>query len=99
MPAQRHHVELTAVQDRELNRSCARARARPLRGSGPRSWPRGFRSALTGSVLERAAKTTDTQVLDSAEFLESVKFDAQGLVTAVVQDANSLEVLMVAWMN
>ena len=43
--------------------------------------------------------TTDAQVLNSAEFLESVKFDAQGLVTAVVQDANSLEVLMVAWMN
>ncbi len=43
--------------------------------------------------------TTDAQVLDSAEFLESVKFDAQGLVTAVVQDADSLEVLMVAWMN
>lgn len=43
--------------------------------------------------------TTDTQMLDSAEFLDSVKFDAQGLVTAVVQDANSLEVLMVAWMN
>ena len=41
----------------------------------------------------------DTQVLDSAEFLESVKFDAQGLVTAVVQDSASLEVLMVAWMN
>ena len=41
----------------------------------------------------------DTQVLDSAEFPESVKFDAQGLVTAVVQDAESLEVLMVAWMN
>ena len=43
--------------------------------------------------------TTDAQVLDSAEFLESVKFDVQGLVTAVVQDAESLEVLMVAWMN
>ena len=41
----------------------------------------------------------DIQVLDSTEFLESVEFDAQGLVTAVVQDANSLEVLMVAWMN
>lgn len=41
----------------------------------------------------------DTQVLDSAEFLETVKFDAQGLVTAVIQDAESLEVLMVAWMN
>jgi phosphoribosyl-AMP cyclohydrolase len=43
--------------------------------------------------------TTDAQVLDSAEFLASVKFDAQGLVAAVVQDADSLEVLMVAWMN
>lgn len=43
--------------------------------------------------------TTDAQVLDSAEFLAAVKFDAQGLVTAVVQDADSLEVLMVAWMN
>jgi phosphoribosyl-AMP cyclohydrolase len=41
----------------------------------------------------------DMQVLDSTEFLESVEFDAQGLVTALVQDANSLEVLMVAWMN
>ena len=41
----------------------------------------------------------DIQVLDSTEFLESVEFDAQGLVTAVVQDANSLEVLMVAWMT
>ncbi len=43
--------------------------------------------------------TTDAQVLDGAEFMDAVKFDAQGLVTAVVQDAESLEVLMVAWMN
>ncbi len=43
--------------------------------------------------------TTDAQLLDSAEFLAAVKFDAQGLVTAVVQDADSLEILMVAWMN
>ena len=41
----------------------------------------------------------DIQVLSSTEFLESVEFDAQGLVTALVQDANSLEVLMVAWMT
>ena len=52
-----------------------------------------------GSVPERAAMTTDAQVLDGAEFMDAVKFDAQGLVTAVVQDAESLEVLMVAWMN
>lgn len=28
-----------------------------------------------------------------------LKFDANGLITAVVQDATTLEVLMVAWMN
>ena len=28
-----------------------------------------------------------------------LKFDDRGLITAVVQDANSGEVLMVAWMN
>ena len=43
--------------------------------------------------------TTDIQMLDSTELLDTVKFDAQGLVAAVVQDADSLEVLMVAWMN
>lgn len=31
--------------------------------------------------------------------LPPIKFDANGLVTAVVQDATSREVLMVAWMN
>ena len=39
------------------------------------------------------------QELDRAEFRDTVRFDAQGLVTAVVQDAETLEVLMVAWMN
>jgi len=28
-----------------------------------------------------------------------LKFDERGLITAVVQDAQTLEVLMVAWMN
>jgi phosphoribosyl-AMP cyclohydrolase len=28
-----------------------------------------------------------------------LKFDNEGLIPAVVQDANSLQVLMVAWMN
>ena len=28
-----------------------------------------------------------------------LKFDSQNLIPAVVQDANSLQVLMVAWMN
>jgi phosphoribosyl-AMP cyclohydrolase/phosphoribosyl-ATP pyrophosphohydrolase/phosphoribosyl-AMP cyclohydrolase len=31
--------------------------------------------------------------------LPELRFDAQGLIPAVVQDAGSLEVLMVAWMN
>jgi phosphoribosyl-AMP cyclohydrolase len=31
--------------------------------------------------------------------LADLKFDDRGLVPAVVQDADSLEVLMVAWMN
>jgi phosphoribosyl-AMP cyclohydrolase len=31
--------------------------------------------------------------------LPPLKFDAQGLITAVVQEATTSEVLMVAWMN
>ncbi len=35
----------------------------------------------------------------SAEELSSVTYDSSGLVVAIVQDAESLEVLMVAWMD
>ena len=31
--------------------------------------------------------------------MDKLKFDKRGLIPAVVQDANSLQVLMVAWMN
>jgi phosphoribosyl-ATP pyrophosphohydrolase/phosphoribosyl-AMP cyclohydrolase len=31
--------------------------------------------------------------------MENLKFDANGLITAVVQDAITKDVLMVAWMN
>jgi phosphoribosyl-AMP cyclohydrolase len=31
--------------------------------------------------------------------METLKFDSNGLITSVVQDANTKEVLMVAWMN
>jgi len=31
--------------------------------------------------------------------LEGLKFDANGLIPAIVQDANTNEVLMMAWMN
>jgi phosphoribosyl-AMP cyclohydrolase len=37
--------------------------------------------------------------LTPEQFLAAVKFDAQGLVTAVAQDAKDGRVLMVAWMN
>jgi phosphoribosyl-AMP cyclohydrolase len=37
--------------------------------------------------------------LSPDEFLKAVRFDAQGLVTAVAQDATDGRVLMVAWMN
>lgn len=33
------------------------------------------------------------------ELLPKLKFDERGLITAVVQDAQSLQVLMVAWMD
>ena len=31
--------------------------------------------------------------------MNELKFDAQGLIPAIVQDAESKEILMVAWMN
>jgi phosphoribosyl-AMP cyclohydrolase len=37
--------------------------------------------------------------LSPEQFMADVKFDAQGLVTAVAQDAKDGRVLMVAWMN
>lgn len=37
--------------------------------------------------------------LSPDEFLQAVRFDAQGLVAAVAQDAKDGRVLMVAWMN
>lgn len=33
------------------------------------------------------------------EILSQIKFDAQGLVPAIVQDAVQLDVLMMAWMD
>jgi phosphoribosyl-AMP cyclohydrolase len=32
-------------------------------------------------------------------WIDDLKYDAQGLIPAVIQDALSLQVLMVAWMN
>jgi phosphoribosyl-AMP cyclohydrolase len=45
------------------------------------------------------SKSKDRTVSESASERIQVQFDQRGLVPAVVQDANSGEVLMVAWMN
>ena len=37
--------------------------------------------------------------MTEAELLGTVRFDAQGLVPAIVQDSETLQVLMLAWMN
>lgn len=38
-------------------------------------------------------------MIDTSRFISAVRFDADGLVPAVAQDAESGEVLMVAWMS
>jgi len=40
-----------------------------------------------------------TEQISIDEFIGTVRFDTQGLVTAVAQDARDGRVLMVAWMN
>jgi len=37
--------------------------------------------------------------MTETELLEAIRFDAQGLVPAIVQDSASGQVLMLAWMN
>jgi phosphoribosyl-AMP cyclohydrolase len=37
--------------------------------------------------------------MTAQEFLAAVRYDARGLVPAIVQDATTQEVLMMAWMN
>ncbi len=44
------------------------------------------------------SKMIDTK-LDSEAFFASVRFNADGLVPAIVQDARTQQVLMMAWMN
>lgn len=45
------------------------------------------------------AKPVITESKEIEEFVDNVKFDAAGLIPAVVQDVENNEVLMVAWMN
>nr|TFG53677.1 MAG: phosphoribosyl-AMP cyclohydrolase [Hyphomicrobiales bacterium] len=46
-----------------------------------------------------SADKNSTEQLSHEEFITAVKFDANGLVVCVAQEANSKAVLMVAWMN
>ena len=50
-------------------------------------------------MSELYASQPEFTTLDFDEFNNSLRYDTQGLITAVVQDIESLEVLMVAWMN
>jgi len=40
-----------------------------------------------------------TEDLSRTEFLATIKFDQNGLVPAIIQDATTHQVLMMAWMN
>ncbi len=51
---------------------------------------------MTFDTLENAAAGTQTPL---AEVLEHIPFNSEGLIPAVAQDADSREVLMLAWMN
>ena len=42
---------------------------------------------------------TGTRIDPTAEQLAAISYDAEGLVPAIIQDAGSHEVLMMAWMN
>jgi phosphoribosyl-AMP cyclohydrolase/phosphoribosyl-ATP pyrophosphohydrolase/phosphoribosyl-AMP cyclohydrolase len=66
-------------------------------------------SASPSSAEQQSASTRDagysegiplgTPIAATEAELAGVKYDANGLVVSVVQDATSREVLMVAWMN
>jgi phosphoribosyl-AMP cyclohydrolase len=51
---------------------------------------------MTFATLENAAAGTQAPL---AEVLEHIPFNSEGLIPAVAQDADSREVLMLAWMN
>jgi phosphoribosyl-AMP cyclohydrolase len=57
-------------------------------------------AALPDSTLPDASSAPAVTPLSaSAEQLSTVKYDADGLVPAIVQDAETRAVLMMAWMN
>ncbi len=42
---------------------------------------------------------SEKEITNTKEFLDNLKYDPQGLMTAVIQDVTNNEVLMVAYMN
>ncbi len=57
-------------------------------------------AALPDSTMPDAGSAPAvTPLTASAEQLSTVKYDADGLVPAIVQDAETRAVLMMAWMN
>lgn len=53
--------------------------------------------AMAGTTV--AGPSSGEAAPPSSDWLDQVKWDSRGLVTAIAQDATSLRVLMVAWMN
>ncbi len=54
---------------------------------------------LTSAVAAAADATSPQAAAGAPSWLDAVKWDARGLVTAIAQDASSKRILMVAWMN
>jgi len=57
-----------------------------------------FHAAVSASLTEIVA-VTQIQTGQSLPFLDSLRWTADGLLPAIVQDADSGEVLMMAWMD
>ena len=64
-----------------------------------RVWQTVQRSATRAFPSNMAPMLAVTPITASDEELATIKFDANGLVTTVVQDIVTKGVLMVAWMN
>lgn len=43
--------------------------------------------------------TEQPELIDSAALMAIIRYDAQGLIPAIVQDVTTKQVLMMAWMN
>lgn len=43
--------------------------------------------------------TEQSELIDSAALMAIIRYDAQGLIPAIVQDVTTKQVLMMAWMN